>query len=237
GSSTPSAASNDVVPTSVAPQGTDSGSGTDPTATVTAPSTAAGEPLTVDASASGTGRVTVAAYAADPVAGFSAGSSFFDVAAAPGSSFTSLRFTACGLHSGQAVSWWNPVAQAWQAASDQTPVDAHGCVTVTVTGTSSPSLGDLGGTVFATTQATGKGYWEVAAAGGLFAFGDAGFYGSMGGKPLAQPILGIAATPDGKGYWEVAADGGLFAFGDAGFYGSMGGRPLAEPIVGIAAIG
>jgi len=78
------------------------------------------------------------------------------------------------------------------------------------------------------------GYWEVATDGGLFAFGDAAFYGSMGGKPLNQPIVGIAATPDGGGYWEVASDGGLFAFGDAAFYGSMGGKPLNQPIVGIA---
>ena len=82
---------------------------------------------------------------------------------------------------------------------------------------------------------TGGGYWEVASDGGLFAFGDAQFYGSMGGKPLNQPIVGMAATPDGEGYWEVAADGGLFAFGDAAFYGSMGGKPLNQPIVGMAA--
>ena len=55
----------------------------------------------------------------------------------------------------------------------------------------------------------------------------------MGGKPLAQPIVGIASTPDGKGYWLTAADGGVFSFGDATFYGSMGGQKLAQPIVGI----
>ena len=27
------------------------------------------------------------------------------------------------------------------------------------------------------------------------------FYGSMGGQPLNQPIVGMAAMPDGKGYW------------------------------------
>jgi hypothetical protein len=81
----------------------------------------------------------------------------------------------------------------------------------------------------------GRGYWNVAADGGLFAFGDAGFHGSMGGLPLAKPVVGMAATPDGKGYWEVASDGGLFAFGDAGFHGSMGGLPLAKPVVGMAA--
>jgi hypothetical protein len=79
-----------------------------------------------------------------------------------------------------------------------------------------------------------NGYWEVAADGGIFTFGTAGFYGSMGGKPLNAPIVGMAATPAGKGYWEVAADGGIFAFGTAPFYGSMGGKPLNKPIVGIA---
>ncbi len=81
----------------------------------------------------------------------------------------------------------------------------------------------------------GAGYWEVASDGGVFAFGDAAFYGSMGGRPLDRPVVGTAATPDDAGYWEVAADGGIFAFGDAAFYGSMGGRPLVAPIVGMAA--
>ena len=54
----------------------------------------------------------------------------------------------------------------------------------------------------------GGGYWEVASDGGIFAFGDAGFYGSMGGTHLNRPIVGIAATSDGRGYWEVASDGG-----------------------------
>jgi hypothetical protein len=80
----------------------------------------------------------------------------------------------------------------------------------------------------------GRGYWNVAADGGMFAFGDASFHGSMGGLPLTRPVVGMAATSDGKGYWEVASDGGLFAFGDASFHGSMGGQHLAQPVVGIA---
>jgi len=48
----------------------------------------------------------------------------------------------------------------------------------------------------------------------------------MGGAPLNQPIVGMAATRDGNGYWLVASDGGIFAFGDAGFHGSMAGTPL-----------
>ena len=63
--------------------------------------------------------------------------------------------------------------------------------------------------------ADGRGYWLVAADGGIFAFGDAGFYGSMGGQPLNAPVVDLAPTPDGRGYWLVATDGGVFAFGDA----------------------
>jgi hypothetical protein len=74
----------------------------------------------------------------------------------------------------------------------------------------------------------------VGADGGVFAFGDAQFYGSLGGIHLNQPIVGIAGTPDGEGYWLVGADGGVFAFGDAQFYGSLGGIHLNQPIVGIA---
>ncbi len=47
----------------------------------------------------------------------------------------------------------------------------------------------------------GGGYWLVASDGGIFAFGDARFDGSMGGTPLNAPIVGMAPTPDGGGYW------------------------------------
>jgi len=46
---------------------------------------------------------------------------------------------------------------------------------------------------------TGRGYWLVAADGGIFTFGDARFYGSTGGRWLNQPIVGMAATPSGRG--------------------------------------
>ena len=79
-----------------------------------------------------------------------------------------------------------------------------------------------------------EGYWEAATDGGIFAYGNAPFYGSMGGRPLSRPVVGIAATADRRGYWEVASDGGLFAFGDAQFCGSMGGRHLNQPVVAMA---
>ena len=76
----------------------------------------------------------------------------------------------------------------------------------------------------------GGGYWLVAADGGIFAYGDAVFHGSMGGRPLNRPIVGI--TPAPFGYWLVAADGGVFAF-DAPFFGSTGARRLNRPVAGM----
>ncbi|HMC41240.1 MAG TPA: PQQ-binding-like beta-propeller repeat protein [Acidimicrobiales bacterium] len=78
------------------------------------------------------------------------------------------------------------------------------------------------------------GYRLVASDGGVFSFGTAAYYGSLGGVRLAAPIVGAARTVDGKGYWLVASDGGVFSFGDARFYGSTGGVRLAQPIVGMA---
>ena len=69
----------------------------------------------------------------------------------------------------------------------------------------------------------GGGYWMVASDGGIFAFGDAGFYGSTGNIVLNQPVVGMTPGVQGQGYWMVASDGGIFAFGDAPFYGSAAG--------------
>ena len=61
------------------------------------------------------------------------------------------------------------------------------------------------------------GYWLVASDGGIFNYGDAGFYGSAGAVPLNKPIVGMGASPDGGGYWLAASDGGIFNYGDAAF--------------------
>ena len=79
------------------------------------------------------------------------------------------------------------------------------------------------------------GYWQAAADGSVFPFGNAPFLGSMGAVRLNKPVVGMAATPDGQGYWLVAADGGVFSFGDAPFLGSMGAVRLNKPVVGMAA--
>ncbi|HMK96101.1 MAG TPA: hypothetical protein VK425_01070, partial [Acidimicrobiales bacterium] len=69
------------------------------------------------------------------------------------------------------------------------------------------------------------GYWLVDIYGGVYALGDAHFFGSCrqagsGCQALLLPIIHIAATPDDKGYWLTSLDGGVFAFGDARFLGA-----------------
>ncbi|MGD0394055.1 MAG: Ig-like domain repeat protein [Acidimicrobiales bacterium] len=77
--------------------------------------------------------------------------------------------------------------------------------------------------------------WErvAAADGGVFSF-RAPFHGSMNGKALNAPVVGMATDPATGGYWLVASDGGVFSF-DAPFHGSMGGRTLNAKVVGMAA--
>jgi len=184
----------------------------------------------------GVGGLTVAQYASNPgpSPSFAASGKYFDVSLSAGSSFSSVTITDCNLGGATTLEWnnggtWEPVVGA------PGPTLSAGCLSVTLTSSTSPSLAQLTGTVFA--GATSAGYWLAASDGGIFAYGSgAGFFGSHGGSPLNEPIVGMAAAPDGQGYWLVASDGGIFAYGSgAGFFGSHGGSPLNEPIVGMAA--
>ncbi len=88
----------------------------------------------------------------------------------------------------------------------------------------------------AITNAMAAGCWLVAGDGGVFSSGPAAqFHGSAADVRLAQPIVGMASTPDRAGYWLVARDGGVFTYGDATFFGSTGAMRLNQPIVAMAA--
>jgi hypothetical protein len=81
---------------------------------------------------------------------------------------------------------------------------------------------------------SGRGYWLVASEGGIFAFGDAGFRGSLGAVKLNKPITGMVRFADA--YLMVGEDGGIFNFSGKPFYGSLGANPPARPIVSVAAL-
>lgn len=116
----------------------------------------------------------------------------------PGGRFTFFAVTAKGQ-----VDVFNDVS-ALDGKSDVWKGDARGLDLV------SPIV------AFAQTPG-GRGYWLVSADGGVFTYGDARFFGSMAGKPLAAPVIGIAprlTTGRVAGYVLLAADGGCFNFGD-----------------------
>jgi hypothetical protein len=189
----------------------------------------------VSASGSGPGALTVASYSANPTTGSVSGGTgvYYDVALGTGSGFSSLTITICNQGTGRSLQWWN--GSSWAEFSEQSTV--NGCLTATVTSTTSPTESQLTGTPvgISTNLPTSPGYWEVASDGGVFSFGGANYYGSTAGIHLNKPIVGMAPTPDHGGYWLVAADGGVFSFGDAQFYGSTGALTLNKPIVGMVA--
>jgi hypothetical protein len=91
----------------------------------------------------------VGTYASDPVPQLTDGTSYFDVATDPTSSFTTVTFEICGAAANASIDWWDPGTQAWEPASDQgAPSGQPPCIDVTVNGTTSPSTSQLGGTVF-----------------------------------------------------------------------------------------
>jgi hypothetical protein len=73
--------------------------------------------------------------------------------------------------------------------------------------------------------------------GGVFAFGDAVYAGSLPADHVhVSNIVGIAANPAGGGYWLVGTDGGTFGFGSAPYLGSLPGLNIhVSNIVGITA--
>jgi parallel beta-helix repeat protein len=123
--------------------------------------------------------------------------------------------------------WLSQKTPSASVANNTTTVDAGGSAIFLDRPTVAPIVGMA-------RTATGNGYWIAQSDGAVFPFGDAAYYGSLGGANLAQPIVGIAPTPSGHGYWLVATDGGIFSFGDAHFYGSTGAIHLNQPVVGMA---
>jgi hypothetical protein len=47
----------------------------------------------------------------------------------------------------------------------------------------------------------------------VFAFGDAGYFGSLAGEPAGATVRALIAAPGGQGYWLVRSDREVVPFG------------------------
>ncbi len=66
----------------------------------------------------------------------------------------------------------------------------------------------------------GRGYFLVAADGGVFTFGDARFEGSCPGTGgCSSGVAAMMTDGTGNGYWLVTYSGDVYSFGDAADYG------------------
>jgi hypothetical protein len=142
--------SNSVVATSTPIEDPQSATSSTPDGSASTEPVTAADGTTITADADGEGTIDVGAYSKDPVAELGDATSFFDVATTPQSSFTGASFKICGVGASSSIKWWNPATETWQPVSNQTtPSGTPTCVTVTVNTTTSPSLAELYGTVFA----------------------------------------------------------------------------------------
>jgi len=136
--------------------------------------------------------------------------------------------------------WGGSSWDVWQYSDTGSVSGVPGAVDLDVCGVTLSSFVATGNTLLTNRKgmartSDGKGYWIVASDGGVFSFGDANFYGSMGGKTISAPVVAIAARPQGDGYWLTGSDGGVYAFGNAPFDGSLPGLNVhVSNIVGIA---
>jgi hypothetical protein len=153
----------------------------------------------------------------------------------PSSGGTTVHIGGCLFTGATAVKFGGTPATSFNVVSDSSMTAVspagNGTVSIVVTATAGTGSASQAGQFTYGFQ----GYDLVGGDGGVFTFGDAGFYGSAGNRTLDKPIVGAALTASGKGYWLVGADGGVFTYGDAAYLGSLGGQRLNAPIVGIAA--
>ena len=123
--------------------------------------------VTTTATASGTGAVTETTYPTDPVQApsFNATGNYFDVALSPAGAFTSVTIKACNSNvtPGTTLEWWNPAgAGSWVNVvgipnpPTYTPGPPPPCITLTLNGSTNPTVAQLTHTVFGVARPTAK---------------------------------------------------------------------------------
>ncbi len=120
--------------------------------------------VTVTAS-SGPGALTVSQYSSNPetTPGFTSTGEYFDVQVASGSAFTTLTVKDCNLSGATLLYWWDATTMTWETVAPVSgPTGTPPCLTAALSSTSTPTIGELTGTVFAAGTAAVPGTARVA---------------------------------------------------------------------------
>jgi YVTN family beta-propeller protein len=120
----------------------------------TASATSTSSSGTIAVTAHGTGGFTIGQTGtAPPDVPFRAASDAFDLDLSSSNTFTSITVVDCALVGATSLQWWNAAANggqgAWQTVSPAVYNHTTHCLTITFSGSSSPTIAQLDGTTFA----------------------------------------------------------------------------------------
>lgn len=205
--------------------------------------------------AQGEGAFTVSQYSSDPTSTSpGTGSTYLDVQTASGSDFTSLTIEVCGLSSSQTTLYvllngvWTPVS----------PVTAPspGCLEAVLSATSTPTLSQLSGTVFAAGPAPNSAQSLVAVTsinGALWYRSPTFGWQTLGGRLIFHPAVVAVPVAGGNlsplflavsinhGVWVRTLAVGWHQLSDSGYCISAPAATVtgtaADPVLTISCVG
>ena len=207
-----------TAPSSTPVSGTVAATSTGGSVTVGGSGTAVAD--TTATASGGAGTVAVAQYqttpAGAPTPTFTADpNAYVDINVTPGSRFTALTVQQCGLATGDLLYWLD--GSTWQQVTPQSPVDSSGCITATLSGSSSPTIAQLTGTVFAASQ--------TAAASGSSSTTVVTSSGGGGGGSIPPYVTGVSPT-SGPAGTQITLTGTNFTGATIVFFNGTPGTGL-----------
>jgi hypothetical protein len=170
----------------------------------------------VTVSATGTGTFTLTWYgstqpsSATTPAGFTSTGRFLDLYVSPGSNFSAITLEDCHLAGGTELWWYDAASGTWTETSG-TYDATNGCWTLDLSGTSSPTIGELTGTVFDSGLPSTTPPPPPPGSGGGSGGGGSSFTPTTITSPTTNPTSSVGTiTASGTGTGTIT----LNSFGD-----------------------
>ncbi len=200
----------------------------DPEPTVSGTASATTGDVSVTASGGGANDVVTATqYPADPVgapSAFSSSGVYVDAALAQPTGFTSATIIVCSANfaSGDQLYWYDSRVSNW-AATSPIATFSSGCLSVTLNGSTSPTLAELDGTVFGAGIPVVTGFAITTTSASLPAVTPRAFYNAQ---------LGATGGPTPYRWHLVAGDGTLPRGLRLHLDGVLSGTPRRNDVTG-----